>query len=116
MTLSSVSPTNSAFVVCTQISPAPWRGVSARSSSACRVSVGLAFSRDVYFSTHPSIHLFVLTIPSKPSTQSASEFRPRGFFIIFSGVFSAYILATMIRNMPIDQLEAVRLFLVCACV
>eukprot|EP00752_Nemacystus_decipiens_P008519 g7608.t1 len=29
-----------------------------------------------------------------------------GFFIIFSGVFSAYILATMIRNMPIDQLEA----------
>ncbi|CBJ30021.1 expressed unknown protein [Ectocarpus siliculosus] len=29
----------------------------------------------------------------------------RGFFIIFSGVFSAYIIATMIRTMPIDQLE-----------
>eukprot|EP00903_Cladosiphon_okamuranus_P013980 g13001.t1 len=30
-----------------------------------------------------------------------------GLFIIFSGVFSAYIMATLIRNMPLDQLEAI---------
>lgn len=50
----------------------------------------------------------LLTHPLVSVAITPSSAHRRGFFIIFSGVFSAYILATMIRNMPVDQLEAVR--------
>ena len=63
-----------------------------------RISLSLSRVPLRFFETFTCLH------PHRRNFQ-----QKRGFFIIFSGVFSAYILATMIRNMPIDQLEAVRL-------
>ncbi|CAM9997571.1 unnamed protein product [Ectocarpus sp. 12 AP-2014] len=49
---------------------------------------------------------FLLLADDPPAPPNIyGEVAQGGFFIIFSGVFSAYIIATMIRTMPIDQLE-----------
>lgn len=55
------------------------------------------------------VHFSTIFSPFLSLSLPCSHLSTRGFFIIFSGVFSAYIIATMIHNMPIERFEKVRI-------